>query len=675
MEGGAEGQTRTVDTGIFSAVLYHLSYLGWNFYYRIRHYGCQGRDTQRESTSPSRKSFDKRKATLYSCMTGMVLYASHVETAGMQPTNEEIAELFDNLGTMLEMQGESVFKIRAYQRAARAIEGLAFPLAQSVNDGQKLTGIPGIGKAISEKIHELVTTGKVQTYERVRAELPEGALELLAIPGIGPKTAVLIGRELGISTVEGVEQAARDGRLASLPRMGKRAVDSILRHIQAARTMGNERTPIGNALPTAESVMAALREHDPDIALLTPAGSLRRWEETIGDVDLVAITPRPVELGRCLADLPQVSEVLVNGPRKTSVVVESGLQIDLRTGEPGSIGAMLQYFTGSKQHNIRLRDFANRMGLSLNEYGITNTESGQVEVFPDESSFYARLGLPWIAPELRTGMWELDAAQHGALPELVEARHLRGDLHLHSEWSDGHDPIETMVETAASLGYEYMALTDHSQGLGVANGLTPERLAAQRQVLMQLQEKYDMRILAGSEVDIRSDGRMDFPDEVLAELDVVVASVHNAMSQDRDTMTRRIIRAMEHPSVTIIGHLSTRLLGQRPPTDFDLEAVLQAARDTGTALEINASPERLDLKDTHAYRAREMGVPLVVSTDSHHHSQLSGGRFGVAVARRAWCEPRHVLNTMPLDQFLLFIRTPKPDRIAAFDTSASAGNS
>ena len=593
----------------------------------------------------------------------------------MQPTNEEIAELFDNLGTMLEMQGESVFKIRAYQRAARAIEGLAFPLAQSVNDGQKLTGIPGIGKAISEKIHELVTTGKVQTYERVRAELPEGALELLAIPGIGPKTAVLIGRELGISTVEGVEQAARDGRLASLPRMGIRAVDSILRHIQAARTMGNERTPIGNALPTAESVMAALREHDPDIALLTPAGSLRRWEETIGDVDLVAITPRPVELGRCLADLPQVSEVLVNGPRKTSVVVESGLQIDLRTGEPGSIGAMLQYFTGSQQHNIRLRDFANRMGLSLNEYGITNTESGQVEVFPDESSFYARLGLPWIAPELRTGMWELDAAQHGALPELVEARHLRGDLHLHSEWSDGHDPIETMVETAASLGYEYMALTDHSQGLGVANGLTPERLAAQRQVLMQLQEKYDMRILAGSEVDIRSDGRMDFPDEVLAELDVVVASVHNAMSQDRDTMTRRIIRAMQHPSVTIIGHLSTRLLGQRPPTDFDLEAVLQAARDTGTALEINASPERLDLKDTHAYRAREMGVPLVVSTDSHHHSQLSGGRFGVAVARRAWCEPRHMLNTMPLDQFLRFIRTPKPDRIAVFDTSASEGNS
>ena len=591
----------------------------------------------------------------------------------MQPSNDEIAQLFENLGALLEIKGDSVFKIRAYRRAAETIHQLTFPLAQAVQDGQKLTGIPGIGKAISDKIHELVTTGQVQTYERTKAEVPEGALDLVAIPGIGPKTAMLIGTELGISTVEGVEQAAADGRLASLPRMGKRAAESILRHIQATRSMGG-RTPIGEALPAAESVMAALRDSDPDIALLTPAGSLRRWEETIGDVDLVAITPQPEELGRCLAGLPQVREVLVNGPRKTSVIVEPGLQIDLRTGEPGSIGAMLQYFTGSQQHNIRLRDFANRMGLSLNEYGITNIESGEVEYFPDETAFYARLGLPWIPPELRAGMWELpfDKLRTSGIPQLVEARHLRGDLHVHSEWSDGSDPIETMVATAASLGYEYMALTDHSQGLGVANGLTPERLAAQREVLRQLQDRFDIRILAGSEVDIRADGRMDFPDEVLAELDVVVASVHNAMSQDRDTMTRRIISAMEHPSVTIIGHLSTRLLGQRPPSDFDLEAVLQAARDTGTALEINASPARLDLRDTHAHRARELGVPLVINTDSHHHCELSGGRFGVAVARRAWCEPRHILNALPLDDFLRFIQTPKPDRLRVFD--AVAGN-
>ena len=591
----------------------------------------------------------------------------------MQPTNDEIAQLFQNLGALLEMKGDSAFKIRAYRRAADTIHQHTVPLAQAVQDGQKLTGIPGIGKAISDKIHELVTTGQVQTYERAKSEVPEGALDLLAIPGIGPKTAMLIGTELGISTIEGVEQAAADGRLATLPRMGKRAADSILRHIQATRNMG-ERTPIGDALPIAESVMAALRDSDPDIALLTPAGSLRRWEETIGDVDLVAVTRQPEELGRCLADLPGVREVLVNGSRKTSVIVEPRLQIDLRTGESDSIGAMLQYFTGSRQHNIRLRDFANRMGLSLNEYGITSIESGEVEYFADETAFYARLGLPWIPPELRAGMWELDAAQQNLLPLLVEARHLRGDLHVHSDWSDGSDPIETMVATAASLGYEYMALTDHSQGLGVANGLSPERLAAQREVLRQLQDRFDIRILAGSEVDIRADGRMDFPDEVLAELDVVVASVHNAMSQDRDTMTRRIISAMEHPSVTIIGHLSTRLLGQRPPSDFDLEAVLQAARDTGTALEINASPARLDLRDTHAYRARELGVPLVINTDSHHHSELSGGRFGIAVARRAWCEPRHILNALPLDDFLRFVRAPKPDRLKVFDEIVATRN-
>ena len=593
----------------------------------------------------------------------------------MQPTNDEIAQLFQNLGALLEMKGDSAFKIRAYRRAADTIHQLTVPLAQAVQDGQKLTGIPGIGKAISDKIHELVTTGKVRTYERAKSEVPEGALNLLAIPGIGPKTAMLIGTELGISTVEGVEQAAADGRLATLPRMGKRAAESILRHIQATRSMGG-RTPVGEALPAAESVMAALRDSDPDIALLTPAGSLRRWEETIGDVDLVAVTRQPEELGRCLAGLPEVREVLVNGSRKTSVIVEPGLQIDLRTGETNSIGAMLQYFTGSQQHNIRLRDFANRMGLSLNEYGITGIESGEVEYFADETAFYARLGLPWIPPELRAGMWELpfDKLRMSGIPQLVEARHLRGDLHVHSEWSDGSDPIETMVATAASLGYEYMALTDHSQGLGVANGLTPERLAAQREVLRQLQDRFDIRILAGSEVDIRADGRMDFPDEVLAELDLVVASVHNAMSQDRDTMTRRIISAMEHPSVTIIGHLSTRLLGQRPPSDFDLEAVLQAARDTGTALEINASPARLDLRDTHAYRARELGVPLVINTDSHHHSELSAGRFGIAVARRAWCEPRHILNALPLDDFLRFIRAPKPDRLKVFDEIAATGN-
>ena len=584
----------------------------------------------------------------------------------MALTNEHIAELFENMGSLLEMKGDTIFKIRAYQRAARTIEQLSSPLAQAVENGEDLTKIPGVGKAISEKIVEFIGTGQVAAYQRLLEELPPGVLDLKDIPGIGPKTAVAIGVELGISTVEGVAEAAADGRLAGLPRMGQKAADSILRHIEAFQAIGS-RTPIGRALPIAEEVIAALRKQCPEIGPLFPAGSLRRWEETIGDIDLIGIAPDPEAVGDALVALPMIKDVLVHGPKKTSVVVESGMQIDLRIGEPGTFGALLQYFTGSQQHNIRLRDYANRKGLSLNEYGITNTETGKVEEFADEEGFYARLGLPWMPPELRTGVYELDAGLADSLPRLIEATDLKGDLHLHSEWSDGNDPIELMIEAAVSQGYEYMALTDHSASLGVANGLTNERLESQISLLRSMQKNYDITILCGSECDIRANGDMDYPDEILAQLDWVVASVHSAMGQDQATMTARMIKAMEHPSVTIIGHLTTRLLGQREPVEFDLEAVLQAARDTGTALEINASPERLDLKDTHAYRARELGVPLVINTDSHHHTHLDKRRFGVAVARRAWCRPEDILNTMSREEFLEVIRTPKPERLSVFD--------
>jgi len=584
----------------------------------------------------------------------------------MALTNEHIAELFENMGSLLEMKGDTIFKIRAYQRAARTIEQLSSPLAQAVENGEDLTKIPGVGKAISEKIVEFIGTGQVAAYQRLLEELPPGVLDLKDIPGIGPKTAVAIGVELGISTVEGVAEAAADGRLAGLPRMGQKAADSILRHIEAFQAIGS-RTPIGQALPIAEEVIAALRKQCPEIGPLFPAGSLRRWEETIGDIDLIGTAPDPEAVGDALVALPMIKDVLVHGPKKTSVVVESGMQIDLRIGEPGTFGALLQYFTGSQQHNIRLRDYANRKGLSLNEYGITNTETGKVEEFADEEGFYARLGLPWMPPELRTGVYELDAGLADSLPRLIEATDLKGDLHLHSEWSDGNDPIELMIEAAVSQGYEYMALTDHSASLGVANGLTNERLESQISLLRSMQKNYDITILCGSECDIRANGDMDYPDEILAQLDWVVASVHSAMGQDQATMTARMIKAMEHPSVTIIGHLTTRLLGQRKPVEFDLEAVLQAARDTGTALEINASPERLDLKDTHAYRARELGVPLVINTDSHHHTHLDKRRFGVAVARRAWCRPEDILNTMSREEFLEVIRTPKPERLSVFD--------
>ena len=586
----------------------------------------------------------------------------------MPVSNEDITQLFENLGMLLELKGDSVFKIRAYQRAARTISQLSFPPAQAVEDGTDLKQIPGIGKAINDKIHELIQTGRVSTYERLLAELPEGVLTLIDVHGIGPKTALLIGQELGISTVDELERAIREGRMAALPRMGQKAADNILRHIQSSRTKG-ERTPIGQALPLAEEIADSLRNDCAHIGSLFPAGSLRRWEETIGDIDLVGTSTHPEQAGDALVSLDIVREVLVHGPKKTSVIVEPGVQVDLRLGETGSFGALLQYFTGSQQHNIRLRDYANRMGLSLNEYGITNLDTGNCEEFGDETAFYSRLGLPYIPPELRTGMWELEAAREGRLRALVEESDLHGDLHLHSDWSDGRDPIETMITAVTAQGYEYMAMTDHSSGRGIANGLSPQRLLNQIDLLRSLQGEYPITILCGSEVDIRADGTLDYPDELLEKLDVVVASVHSAMGQDSHTTTQRIIKAMRHPAVTVIGHLSTRLLGIRKPTEFDLEAVLQEARATGTALEINSSPERLDLKDTHAYRARELGVPLVVSTDSHHHADLGQRRFGVAVARRAWCEPKHILNALPLPQFLTYIRTPKPDRIKVFQAS------
>ena len=592
-----------------------------------------------------------------------------------QISNDDIVTLFGNMAALLEIKGDSAFKIRAYRRAASAIEQLSYPLAAAAADGADLRKIPGVGKAISDKVQELVSTGRVDAYCRLASELPAGALEMLAVPTLGPKTVKMVIDELQVGTVAELEQAAIDGRIAGLPRMGQKSADNILHHIRAQR-MRSDRTPIGIASATCAEITAALFAACPNLVSLTPAGSLRRWEETIGDLDLIAVSDHPGETGPALAALPSVRTVLAAGDAKTSVIVDPGIQVDLRIGEPSAMGAMLQYFTGSQQHNIRLRDYANRMGLSLNEYGITTVESGATEQFADETAFYGRLNLPYIPPELRRGTDEIDAARHGNLPRLIQETDLRGDLHLHTDWSDGKFPLEEMVAAVAAMGYEYMAITDHSQGLGVANGLTPQRLERQIAALKAMQEHYGMTILCGSEVDIRADGAMDFPDETLAQLDWVLASVHNAMGQERAVMTRRIIRAMANPYVTAIGHASARLLGRRDPVDFDLEAILQMARDTGTAMEINAAPERLDLKDTHAARARELGVPLVINTDSHHIDGLPNRRFGAAVARRAWCGPQHIINAYPRDQFLRWLRAPKPERTARFaamvESSASA---
>ena len=591
----------------------------------------------------------------------------------MPTTNEEIAHLFENMAALLEMQGDSVFKIRAYQRSARTIALLSFPLEQAVRDDMELKSIPGIGDAISSKIRELINTGRVETYERLKRELPDGALTLMNVPGIGPKTAMLIAKESGASTIEGVEKAILDGRVATLPRMGEKTARNILRHIRSLKTK-DQRVPIGQAFTVAERIISALRDECPSLDKISPVGSLRRWNETVGDIDIMATAQEPAQVMDALTALPAVRQVLGHGPKKSSVVVEPGLQVDLRVVEDDSYGAMLQYFTGSQQHNIRLRDYANQRDLSLNEYGITPLDTGVLEKYADEGAFYARLGLPLIPPEIREGVWEIGLAERRALPELVQLSDIKGDLHVHSEWSDGRDPLEQMVEAAVNRGYQYAALTDHSAGRGIANGLSQERLLDQIQILHSLDERYPIKVLCGSEVDIRADGSLDFPDEMLEKLDIVVASVHSAMGQDSKKMTERIINAMRNPFVTIIGHPTCRLLGSREPVDVDMEALFRAALETGTALEINAAPERLDLKDSHVLRAAELGVPIVISTDSHSHTHLDKMCFGVAVARRGWCEAKHILNTLPLEEFLAFIKTPKPQRMSLFAGGAGPGN-
>ncbi len=576
--------------------------------------------------------------------------------------NSEIAEVFQDIAGLLEMKGEKRFTVVAYQRAARALGHHPANIEQAVREGADLTEIPGVGKAIAAKTTELVTTGRMAYFERLRAEFPDGILDVMRVPGIGPKTAKLISDELGVSTVADLENAIQAGQLAELPRMGRKKADNVLREIRAARTK-DDRVPIARAMPAAERLIAALTERCPSITALRAAGSLRRFEETIGDVDLVCAAGDPRHVLDTLVEQPNVATVLVHGDTKAAVVLSEGVQVDLRVVDAASFGALLAYSTGDRQHNILLREHALRLGLSLNEYGLTDVESGELERFADEETLYERLGLQYVAPELRQGMDEIKLAAAMGLPRLVEAGDLRGDLHVHTDWSDGRDGIELMVVGARDRGYEYLAITDHSSGRGIANGLTEERLVAQARELRRVEDSVGgIRVLKGTEVDIRADGTVDYADDVLAELDWVVASVHSGRGQSSAVMTDRIIRAMHNPHVTAIGHLSTRLIGQRDPIDADYEALFRAAAETGTVLEVNASPERLDLKDTHARRGAELGAFLAVSSDAHTVDTLANQRYGIGVARRARCEARHVVNTLPVAEFVSFLGLPKSKR-------------
>jgi len=567
--------------------------------------------------------------------------------------NTEIASVFQDIADLLELKEENKFKIRAYQRAARTIEDLPKEIEVMLAEGEDLETIPGVGEAIAKKTEELVTTGKLGYYEELKATFPEGITKLLEIPGIGPKTAKKLS-ELGIKTLDELEQAIKDGRVAGLFRLGDKTADNILHRIQTLRSK-DRRIPLGEALPVVEEIFAALRLV-PGVKNLIAAGSLRRFRETVGDVDLMGTADNPEKVIDAFVSLPQVIEVLAKGPTKASVILKMReLQADLRMVEHDSFGSLLQYFTGSKQHNINLRQRGQKQGLKLSEYGITDISTDKLEKFATEEDFYSRLGLQYIPPEIREGENEIDLAEQGAIPKLVELSGIRGDLHVHSDWSDGHESIEAMAQAAKSLGYQYIAITDHSMGRGIAHGLNPERLRQQISEIKKLNQRIKgIRILSGTEVDIKADGSLDLPSELLSDLDIVVAAIHSGMTQEQEQITKRILGALANPDVDVIAHPTCRLLGEREPVAVDMEAVFQAAAKYNKALEINAMPDRLDLKDIHARRAHELGVMLVLGTDAHMSKHLGFMRFGIGVARRGWCQPEHILNTRPVEETLSF---------------------
>lgn len=570
-------------------------------------------------------------------------------------SERDLAAIFEAVADLLEIKGEPVYRVMAYRRAAETLRGLG-PDVRDIWERGELQSLPGVGKAIAEKIDEFLRTGKLEFYERLTAEIPEGLLEVLQVDGVGPKRAAQFWRELGITSLEALEQAARDGRLRSLSGMGARSEAKILAGIEALRQRETGRVLLSQAWEAAQAFLEYLRAC-PGVLRAEAAGSLRRGRETIGDLDLLVAAEHPGMAMEAALEYNQIDRVLAQGETKSSLELKSGMRAQVWIHPPQRWGSALQYATGSQAHNVRLRELALDKGLSLSEHGFKRPDGDEL-LCEQESTVYETLGLPWIPPELREDRGEIQAAREGRLPELVQIEDLRGELHAHSTWSDGKASILEMAQAAADLGMDYLVISDHSKSLGVAGGLDVEGLRKQREEIRAAETKLGgrIRILQGIEVEILADGSLDFPDGVLAELDLVIASLHSSLRQERGRILARILRAIENPHVDIIGHLTGRLIQRREPADVDVEAALKAAAAHGTALEINAHPDRLDLKDTHARRAIELGCLLAINTDAHHPDHFHFRRFGVMTARRGWVPAAAVLNTWPLDRLLEWLR-------------------
>jgi DNA polymerase (family 10) len=571
-------------------------------------------------------------------------------------TNDLVERTLREYADLLSIAGGDAYKARAYEKAARAVGGYPEDLAELDEAG--ILAIPGVGRSIASKVVDVMTRGSFDGLDALRAKVPEGVRAMTAIPGFGPKKAMAVHSELGINSVDGLVAAAERGELSGLKGFSRATERAVIEGVRRLRSSGG-RVRIDQALEVAEDLLARLREV-PGVTKATYAGSLRRMAETIGDVDLLVASDRPARVMDAFVGAGPVARVLAHGETKSSIVTSGGLQVDLRVVERRAWGAAMIYFTGSKAHNIRIREMAVRRGLKLNEYGLFDAGSGELLAAETEEAVYERLDLPFIEPTLREDRGEIEAAQAGELPDLITLRQIRGDLHTHTDLTDGLATLERMLEAASEHRYAYYAVTDHAPNLFMQR-MTDEKMLAQRRQLRGLQDRFPkMRLLHGTELNIGPDGEVDWDEAFLGGFDLTVASVHSHFAQPKEQMTRRVIRAIEHPMVNVIGHLTTRKIGRRDPIELDLEAVFEAAGRTGTALEINAYPDRLDLRDEHVLWARRHGVLFAVDTDSHAVGHLDMMRFGVATAQRGWLTRNDVINAWPITKLERFLRKGRP---------------
>jgi len=572
-----------------------------------------------------------------------------------QFTNQELADIFETIANLLEIKGEVIYKILAYRKASDSLRDFGGNVYDVWQEG-KLTDIPGVGKAISEKIDELYTTGHLEFLDKLSAEVPPSLAELLDVPDLGPKKIALFWKELGITDIASLEAAARAGELQSLPGMGKKSEAKILSGIEAL-SRRTSRTPLWKAWPYAEQLLAKLRAM-PGVEKAAAGGSLRRMKETVGDLDLLVAAKDPTAVMEAFTNLPEVFQVIGSGKTKSSVEFNNGLRAQLWVHPPERFGTALQYASGSKDHNVRLRELALKQDLSLSEHAFTRQDHSEI-LCADEEKVYEVLSLPWIAPELREDRGEVQAALAGQLPRFIKLGDIQSELHTHSTWSDGKVTIKDMALAAMERGYQVLAITDHSPSLGITQGLKEEDIQPQREEINIAQEEIGdgVLILQGAEVEIKADGTLDYSDQILSEFDIVFASLHVSLRQPKEQVTQRLLNAIQNPNVDVIGHPTGRLIPDREGADLDMEAVFSAAAKSGVALEISAHPERLDLNDIHARRAIELGIVLSINTDAHSPGELDLMHFGVSTARRGWVEPQHVINAWEPIKLLEWLRS------------------